>query len=54
MKKLCRKKRKELNVSMKDSKSKKVRRKTPNEDGYVSKRSHSCWKHEYQQEENGE
>ena len=55
MAKLSRRKRKEIAVSEKNFSIKRIERnKTPNENGYISKRSHSCWKHEYKQEENGE
>ena len=54
MAKLSRRKRKKLAENGLNEKNlKQERRKTPNEEGYVSKRSHSCWTHEYQSDKNG-
>ena len=55
MAKLSRKKRKKLaEAGLKSPTVNKERGKTPNEEGYISKRLHQCWNHTYQKDENGD
>lgn len=55
MAKISRKKRKKLaEAGAKSPVMKKEKRRTPNEEGYVSKRSQHCWNHQYQMKDNGD